>query len=74
MLAAKSDGLLLLTATQENSQGAFLALDSSRAGLAYNSDATPSGFNQNVELLASGATPGLLEPGESETVLALVFM
>jgi RHS repeat-associated protein len=57
--------LLLLTATQGSSQGAFLSLNSSLAGLAYNSNATPSGFSDTVQFLASGATPGMLEPGES---------
>jgi RHS repeat-associated protein len=60
--------ILVLTATQSNSQGAFLSLDSSLAGLAYNSDTTPAGFSQTVQFLASGATPGVIEPGESVTV------
>jgi len=57
--------LLVLTASQGSSQGAFLSLDSSLAGLAYNSNATPAGFSPTVQFLASGATPGMLEPGES---------
>ena len=60
--------LLMLTATQGSSQGGFLSLESSLAGLAYNSNETPSGFNNAVELLASGATPGMLEPGETEQI------
>ncbi|MFI5458474.1 MAG: SdrD B-like domain-containing protein [Isosphaerales bacterium] len=60
--------LLVLTATQGSSQGAFLSLDPSLAGLAYNANATPSGFSDSVQFLASGATPGMLEPGESETI------
>ncbi len=57
--------LLMLTATQGSSQGGFLSLDSSNAGLAYDSNATPSGFDNSVEFLASGATAGMIEPGES---------
>ena len=60
--------LLMLTATQGSSQGGFLSLDSSLAGLAYNSNETPSGFSSAVQFLASGATPGMLEPGESEQI------
>ena len=60
--------LLMLTATQGSSQGGFLSLDSSDAGLAYNSNATPSGFSNTVQFLASGATPGMIEPGESEQI------
>ena len=28
----------------------------------------PTGYSSSVQILASGATPGLLQPGESETV------
>ena len=57
--------LLMLTATQGSSQGGFLSLESSDSGLAYDSNATPSGFNNSVQFLASGATAGMIEPGES---------
>ena len=60
--------LLTLTATQGTSEGGFLSLDSSLAGLAYDSNATPSGFSDAVQFLASGATPGILEPGETEDI------
>jgi len=60
--------LLVLTATQNGEQGAFLSLDPSDAGLGYVSNTTPAGFSQTVQFLASGAVPGLLEPGESITV------
>ena len=60
--------LLELTATQGTNQGAFLSLNPADAGLAYNSDTTPTGFNQAVQFLASGANPGVLEPGEIETI------
>ena len=45
--------------------GAFLSLDPALAGLGYDSNTTPAGFSQTVQFLASGATPGMLEPGES---------
>jgi YD repeat-containing protein len=57
--------ILVLTASQGSSQGAFLSLDSSDAGLAYDSNTTPAGFSNTVQFLASGATPGMIEPGES---------
>ncbi len=60
--------LLELTATQNGEQGAFLSLNPADAGLAYASDTTPAGFSQTVQFLASGAVPGILEPGESVTV------
>jgi RHS repeat-associated protein len=60
--------LLVLTATQKGQQGAFLSLDSALAGLGYVTDNTPAGFSQNVQFLASGAIPGILEPGETITV------
>ena len=56
---------LVLTATQNGNPGAFLSLDPSLAGLGYDSNTTPAGFSQTVQFLASGATPGMLEPGES---------
>jgi YD repeat-containing protein len=60
--------LLVVTAMMDGQPGAFLSLDSSLAGLGYTSDSTPAGFSPAVQFLASGAIPGFLEPGESETV------
>src|SRR5208337_2304649 len=60
--------LLVLTATRGGQQGAFLSLDPSDAGLRYASNTTPAGFSQTVQFLASGAVPGILEPGESVAV------
>ncbi len=60
--------LLVLTATMNGQQGAFLSLNSSLAGLGYQSNTNPAGFSQTVQFLASGAIPGVLEPGETETV------
>ncbi len=60
--------ILVLTATNGNSDGAFLSINPSLAGLAYNSNNTPAGFSHSVQILASGATPGIIEPGESESI------
>ncbi len=57
--------ILVLTASQGSSQGGFLSLDPTLAGLGYNANATPAGFSNTVQFLASGATPGMLEPGET---------
>ena len=60
--------LLVLTATRNGQQGAFLSLDPSLAGLGYGTNTTPAGFSPTVQFLAGGAVPGILEPGESVTV------
>ena len=61
--------LLVLTATQNGNPGALLTLDPSlqNSGLNY-LRRHPLGYSQSVEILASGATPGVLEPGESDPV------
>ncbi|MGH7135405.1 MAG: carboxypeptidase regulatory-like domain-containing protein, partial [Pirellulales bacterium] len=48
--------------------GALMTLDTSVHNSNYYYDTTPTGYSQSVQILASGATPGVLEPGESETV------
>ncbi len=48
--------------------GAFLTLDASLVTQGFWTSALPDGFSHVIELLASGATPGVLEPGESETI------
>ncbi len=60
--------LVVLTATQNANQGAFLTLDPSLANEGFDTSTNPPGFGQSVEILASGATGGTLAPGESETV------
>jgi RHS repeat-associated protein len=57
--------LLLLTATQGSHQAAFLTLDSTIVHSGIYNLAVPDGFTTSIQLLASGATPGLLQPGES---------
>jgi hypothetical protein len=60
--------VLQLTASQNGNTGAFLTLDPSLMNVSNDSSTTPSGFGQSVEILASGDTPGILEPGESGAV------
>ncbi len=60
--------LLSLTVTQGGNQGAHLTLDPTLIQAGIWSSATPDGFTPSIELLASGAIPGWLEPGESVQV------
>ena len=66
--AAMPAPLLTLTATQNNLQGAFLTLDQSRANESFWQGTIPAGYATSVSFIASGATPGLLQPGESVTI------
>ena len=56
------------TLLDETSHMALMTLDASLANQGYWTAATPAGFSHQIEILASGATPGVLEPGESVTV------
>jgi RHS repeat-associated protein len=49
--------LLMVTANQNGQAGALLSLDPSATT-----------FSQSIEFLASGSTPGMLQPGETVTV------
>ena len=49
--------LLVLTATQNGEQGAFLSLDPSDAGLGYWTNTTPAGFSQTVSSSPAGRFP-----------------
>jgi RHS repeat-associated protein len=60
--------VLQLTASQNGNLGAFLTLDPTLQNKSFNVNTTPAGFGQSVQILASGSTPGFLEPGESATV------
>ncbi len=60
--------LLTVSASQNGRQAALLTLDSSRLVQGFWTDAIPEGFANAVQFLANGATPGLLQPGESRTV------
>jgi RHS repeat-associated protein len=71
--AALPAPLLTLTATQVNSAGvavsqALLTLDPSLAAEGITTASLPAGFGHSIQILASGATGGVLQPGESETV------
>ncbi len=61
--------LLMLTATQDGRPGALLTLDSSRLIQGFWTSAIPDGFANSVQALASGSTPGLLQPGESGQIV-----
>jgi hypothetical protein len=60
--------VLVLTATQNGKAGALLTLDASKRVSGFWTSATPDGYSQSVQILASGAVPGFLEPGESVTI------
>jgi RHS repeat-associated protein len=60
--------ILLLTATAGSNQDAFLTLDATIVHSGIWNRAVPDGFNSSVQVLASGATAGLLQPDESEQV------
>ncbi len=57
--------LLILTATQDGNQAAFLTLDPTLIQSGTWNAADPDGYTNSIQLLASGVTPGLLQPGES---------
>ncbi len=60
--------LLVLTAAQNGVAGALMTLDQSKVVSGFWTSATPDGYGQSVQFLASGAVPGILEPGESVSV------
>ncbi|MGP0064160.1 MAG: SdrD B-like domain-containing protein, partial [Isosphaeraceae bacterium] len=60
--------LLVLDATQDGKEGALMTLDESLVVSGFWTSATPDGYSQSVEILASGAVPGILQPGESESI------
>ena len=58
----------LLILQSSNSQDLpLLTLNSALAVSGYRTSATPEGYSNTVEILASGKVPGWLEPGESIT-------
>lgn len=61
--------LLVLSATNPSGQqGALFTLNPALQGEGLYTNNTPVGYSQMIEVLASGATPGVLQPGESERV------
>ena len=57
--------LLLLTATQNGRSAALMTLDPTFAGQGFNTSTLPTGLSNEIQILASGSTPGYLLPGES---------
>jgi RHS repeat-associated protein len=65
--------LLILKPTQTHANGvtdakALLTLDQSLVTEGFWTSAIPAGFSNSVQILASGSTPGVLQPGESARV------
>jgi len=54
--------------TLSSTQNPFLTLDSSLLTAGLWTSALPAGFSHSIELLGSGATPGVLQPGETVRV------
>lgn len=57
--------LLRLTPKQDGAARAFMTLDQSRLTRGFWTSARPNGFTPSIQVLASGETPGVLQPGES---------
>jgi RHS repeat-associated protein len=57
--------LLVVTATQEGREGAFFTLKATRLVDGFWTSAEPEGFSHTIQILASGSTAGMLQPGES---------
>src|SRR5207244_2668250 len=62
--------LLVFRPTQTHADGtttskALLTLDPARVSSGFWTSALPAGYSNSVQILASGATPGTLQPGES---------
>lgn len=60
--------VLVVTATQNGRAGAILTLDPSRLQSGFWTSVLPAGFAHAVQFIASGDSPGLLQPGESGRV------
>ncbi|MDB5388504.1 MAG: repeat protein, partial [Planctomycetaceae bacterium] len=60
--------LLVLTGIQNGKAGALMTLDPALQVSGFWTSATPAGYSQSVQILASGAIPGILGPGETATV------
>jgi RHS repeat-associated protein len=63
--AAMPAPLLVLRGLQQGTEGAWLTLDATRLSQGFWTSAQPEGFSHSVQVLASGGTPGVLQPGES---------
>jgi YD repeat-containing protein len=67
-IASMPAPVLVLHAVQNGKEDGLLSLDPANQGVSLNTSATPPGYSQTVEFLASGATPGVLQAGESSAV------
>ena len=65
---AMTSPLLHLTANVNGQEGAFLTLDGSLVTQGFWTSAVPEGFGHSVQFLATGGTPGVLQPGERGSV------
>jgi hypothetical protein len=66
--AAMPAPLLSFAATQNGQSLAFLTLNNSLAGSYFWTASEQPGFTHTVQFLASGAVPGLLQPGETSRI------
>ena len=66
--AATPAPLIVLTATGNEREGAFLTQNPNLVAQGLWTSADPAGFGHSVQFLGSGQTPGSLLPGESLTV------
>jgi hypothetical protein len=60
--------LLVVTAEQNSKPGAIMKLSPALPVRGFWTTAMPLGFSNTVQFLASGDTPGILQPGESQQV------
>jgi YD repeat-containing protein len=60
--------LTLQSADPDGSDNPLLTLDQSKVVQNLYSNAIPDGFSHSIQIYASGATPGILQPGESISV------
>ncbi len=60
--------LLVLRAEQNEREAAILTLDDSRVTTGFWTSGMPEGFGSSIQILASGDTLGILQPGESRRV------
>jgi RHS repeat-associated protein len=60
--------MVVLHAIQNGNEAGLMSLSLAAQGQTLNTAATPAGYGQTVDFLASGATPGVLNAGESGSV------
>jgi len=60
--------LVLASGDADNSDHPLMTLDQSLVSQGFWTSATPQGFSETIQILATGNTPGMLQPGESFSV------